>query len=100
MAGEESSVPVVAVTAAVGAVVLLLVFLCSVSKKTQDDKEEPGKKKSSLYKYRPILFPVSPPLKKNKNVSVLFFLFVDLKFQFLLKILSRFILQICFNFFF
>lgn len=99
MAGEESSVPVVAVTAAVGAVVLLLVFLCSVSKKTQDDKEEPGKKKNSLYKYQPILFPLSSPPKK-KRVSVLFFLFVDLKFQVSLKnLLSRFILQMCFNLF-
>lgn len=71
MAGEESSVPVVAVTAAVGAVVLLLVFLCSVSKKTQDDKEEPGKKKVAFINIDPFCFHSVPPLKKKTCICSL-----------------------------
>lgn len=39
----EQSVSVVAVTAAVGAVVLLLVLLCSFARKPEDEKEEEGK---------------------------------------------------------
>ena len=39
----EQSVSVVAVTAAVGAVVLLLFLLCGFSRKADDQKEEEGK---------------------------------------------------------
>ena len=39
---EETSVPVVAVTAAVGAIVLLFVLICSVAKKAEDKKDESG----------------------------------------------------------
>ena len=74
MAGEETSVPVVAVTAAVGAVVLLIVFLCSVGKKTQDEKEEPGKKeKESFLENFDSLFSRSP---QNENVYRLYFSFL------------------------
>ena len=41
---EAESVPVIAVTAAVGAVVLLLVLLCNVGKKQEnEEQEEKGK---------------------------------------------------------
>ena len=41
---EEASVPVIAVTAAVGAVVLLLVLLCNVGRKPEKEEQpEEGK---------------------------------------------------------
>ena len=41
---EAESVPVIAVTAAVGAVVLLLVLLCNVGKKQENEEQvEKGK---------------------------------------------------------
>merc|ERR1712038_1088990 len=41
---EEASVPVLAVTAAVGAVVLLFVLVCSVARKGDNEEEEPEEK--------------------------------------------------------
>lgn len=50
MAEEEPvSVPVAAITAAVGAVVLLLVLLCGIGKKEEETKEEPGKNEEILF---------------------------------------------------
>ena len=39
---EETSIPVFAVTAAVGAIVLLFVLFCNVAKKRSDGDKEPG----------------------------------------------------------
>jgi hypothetical protein len=40
---SEVSVPLIAVTAAVGAVVLLLVLLCNISRKAGDKDNDKGK---------------------------------------------------------
>ena len=42
VAMEETSVPVVAVTAAVGAIVLLLVMLCGLGRKEEKKENETG----------------------------------------------------------
>ena len=41
-AEADTSVPVIAVTAAVGAVVLLFVLLCNVTRKVSSEEDEPG----------------------------------------------------------